>query len=522
MSSQNGFIWLLLADRHYQARGYLPKLVAKGKAGHIKNKIDGEPGPLKFIAHDFNKKEVDKEIIEDLRGVHQRESPTKESDNQRERPISLNAKIGSDSGMSINREAVQDGKKTMMSLAEYEEFSVCQSTYVHGSVLDVKVDDGCISLFNNDLVTQSLSNMITFCGCEQIGPKKYDFVSLQKAGLISKSGAGLISFIAVGEGASVSVFDGPNFDGENSMVFGALTERSLKRAVRFESTWDNSVYSLILQAWTPCDKEVVECKPVTTQEPVNAPTSSPFINPTPRPTDAPIISPSSEPTINPTPEPTQYPRARPTMSPLARPTMFPTQDPTKAPLPVPSQEPTLFPNPEPSQYPTESPMYMQPTFMPTVAPSMDLRIVMCKGKSAKESNIIPGKTFPHDGCTSFFWKDVEELSNEDTMVSTICTCGEVGHMSVPNTMMSKIGATRGDGFPTVSTIITGHNTSLTIYSTDDLSGQDKFVVGPHEVVDLTHVRRKTGPSWDDSVRSVGVMAWNECTQHLYKDSCVDF
>merc|ERR1711998_730481 len=126
---------------------------------------------------------------------------------------------------------------------------------------------------------------------------------------------------------------------------------------------------------------------------------------------------------------------------------------------------------------------------PTVAPSMDTRIVMCKGKSAKDSNIIPGKTFPHDGCTSFFWKDVEELSNEDTMVSTI---------------------------------ITGHNTSLTIYSTDDLSGQDKFVVGPHEVVDLTHVRRKTGPSWDDSVRSVGVMAWNECTQHLYKDSCIDF
>merc|ERR1711998_89679 len=270
------------------------------------------------------------------------------------------------------------------------------------------------------------------------------------------------------------------------MVFGALTERSLKREIRFESTWDNSIYSLILQSWISCEKEVAECKPVTTQEPVTSPTKSPFINPTPVPTGAPIISPSSEPTLDPTPEPT--------LAPLA----------------------------EPSYHPTNSPLYMQPTFMPTVAPTMDKRIVMCKGKSAKESNIIPGETYPHNGCISFFWKDVEELAGEDTMVSTLCTCGEVGHMSVPNDIMSKIGATRGDGFPTVSTIITGYNTSLTLYSTDDLSGTDKFVVGPHEVADLTHIKRKTGPSWDDSVRSVGVMAWNECTQHLYEDSCVDF
>merc|ERR1719453_1261821 len=272
----------------------------------------------------------------------------------------------------------------MMKLADYDEFSVCQSTYVHGSVLDVKVDDGCISLFNNDLVTQSLSNMITFCGCEQIGPKKYDFVSLQKAGLISKAGAGLVSFIAVGEGASVSVFDGPNFDGENSMVFGALTERSLKRVIRFESTWDNSIYSLILQSWISCEKEVAECKPVTTQEPVTSPTKSPFINPTPVPTGAPIISPSSEPTLDPTPEPTLHPRARPTMEPLASPTLFPTRDPTKAPLAVPTRFPTNHPNPEPSHFPTLQPIVTDPTLMPTIPIQSHHTFLLCKGTTAEE------------------------------------------------------------------------------------------------------------------------------------------
>ena len=514
----------MFTDQGYQAEGYLPRLTPKDHKAYIEKEYDGEPGPLKFIVHDFEKKNVEKEIVEDLRGVHKEKEEESESQEPKKgaKPLNLRAEVNDEGSISLRKEAIVNGSKAMVSLAEYDEFSVCQSVYVQGSYLDVRIDDGCISLFNNDLTKQKLSNMITFCGCEEIGPKKYDFVSLQKAGLVSKSGAGLISFIAVGKGASVSVFDGPNFDGENSMVFGALTERSLARAIRHESTWDNSVFSLILQSWTPCEKEVVECKPVTTQEPVNSPTLSPFINPTPRPTDAPVISPSSEPTIDPTPGPTQYPRARPTMSPLARPTLYPTRDPTKAPLPVPSKEPTLAPNPEPSHYPTNSPMFKHPTFMPTMAPSMDRRIVMCKGKSAKESNIIPGETFPHNGCTSFFWKDVEEIADQDTMVSTLCTCGEVGHMSVPNEIMSKIGATREDGFPTVSTIITGYNTSLTLYSTDDLSGKDKHVIGPHEVIDLTHIRKKSGHSWDDSVRSVGVMAWNECTQHLYEDSCVDF
>merc|ERR1711998_372584 len=110
----------------------------------------------------------------------------------------------------------------------------------------------------------------------------YDFVSLQNAGLISKSGAGLVSFAAVGEGASATVFDGPHFDGLK-LVIGELSEYSLARLIRYESTWDNSVYSLILQSWISCDIEIEECQELTTQEPVTQPTLSPFINPTPKP-----------------------------------------------------------------------------------------------------------------------------------------------------------------------------------------------------------------------------------------------
>ena len=56
----------------------------------------------------------------------------------------------------------------------------------------------------------------------------------------------MVSFVAVGEGASATVFDGPHFDGLK-LVIGELSEYSLARLIRFESTWDNSVYSLILQ-----------------------------------------------------------------------------------------------------------------------------------------------------------------------------------------------------------------------------------------------------------------------------------
>ena len=58
--------------------------------------------------------------------------------------------------------------------------------------------------------------MITFCGCETLGPKKYDFVALQNAGLISKKGSGLISFLATGDGASATIYNSADFGSDTN------------------------------------------------------------------------------------------------------------------------------------------------------------------------------------------------------------------------------------------------------------------------------------------------------------------
>lgn len=106
-----------------------------------------------------------------------------------------------------------------MSLAAVRDansgFNECSSQYSHDQLYShVRVERGCISLFNNDISKYSMSTMITFCGCEVIGPKKYDFVSLQNAGLVSKSGAGLISFIATGKDTSITIYNTPDFTGD--------------------------------------------------------------------------------------------------------------------------------------------------------------------------------------------------------------------------------------------------------------------------------------------------------------------
>lgn len=132
-------------------------------------------------------------------------------------------------------------------------FNMCASDYLTGEFLNVKVNPGCISLFNNDVSSSHTSKVISFCGCENIGPKKYDFVSLQKASLIGKRGNGMISFIATGPGASVTLYNSANFDSEIKKVIGPSTQVSLIRVAMGESNWDNSVYSIVMQAWTSCD-----------------------------------------------------------------------------------------------------------------------------------------------------------------------------------------------------------------------------------------------------------------------------
>lgn len=425
----------------------------------------------------------------------------------------------------------------MMSLATADAsagFNECSSQYSHDQLYShVQVERGCISLFNNDISKYAMSTMITFCGCEVIGPKKYDFVSLQNAGLVSKAGAGLISFIATGKDTSITIYNTPDFTGDEGdhTVIGPEVQTPCSRIKRgTEEHWDNAIYSLILQAWNSCEQEEeIVCSPITTAPPAPVPTPSPFIQPTAKPTRAPVINPTAEPSDSPTPGPTNRPRARPTMEPLARPTLFPTMDPTKSPLAVPSRYPTNHPNPEPSHFPTDAPVNVDPTLMPTAAPSMDPRLVICKGKAASESKIIVGKTYPHNGCASFFWSSLVNVGT--SMVSTICSCGELGETSVPEILMADVGLLDPEGFPTISAIISGYNASLTIYAPyysnlgtpEEVQGVDKYVLGPREVADLTSIERKSGSGlWNDKVKSISIMAWNECTQHLFEDSCIDF
>ena len=160
-----------------------------------------------------------------------------------------------------------------MSLAEVQEgenaeFNECTSEYSHNTqYTHVNVERGCISLFNNDISKYSMSSMITFCGCEMIGPKQYDFVSLQNAGLVSKAGAGLISYIATGKDTSITIYNTPDFTGDEGAhtVIGPETQSPASRIKRAEQHWDNAIYSLVLQAWNSCEEEEeIVCSPVTT------------------------------------------------------------------------------------------------------------------------------------------------------------------------------------------------------------------------------------------------------------------
>ena len=132
-------------------------------------------------------------------------------------------------------------------------FKACQSQYKRGDFLNLKVKPGCISLFTNDLTLSKSSYFVTFCGCETMGPKKYDFIALQNSQLISKYGTALIAYIATGDGASITLYNSADFDSEQRLVIGPNTQISTSEIIRGEGAWNNEIYSIILESWTPCD-----------------------------------------------------------------------------------------------------------------------------------------------------------------------------------------------------------------------------------------------------------------------------
>merc|ERR1711998_35113 len=133
-----------------------------------------------------------------------------------------------------------------------------------------------------DVSRQMFSMVTTFCGCEVIGPKRYDLEALLKAGLITKNRAGTISYIAMGHNTSLAMYNSLTFGTEKNAseyraVFGPNRRVAASDVPMGDSgiSWDNQVFSIIMNAWSPCDLPPVPCYPETTQSPISSPTRAP-------------------------------------------------------------------------------------------------------------------------------------------------------------------------------------------------------------------------------------------------------
>ena len=180
-----------------------------------------------------------------------------------------------------------DTKGYMMSLQGADKntpYSLCMSKYEHPmNYLDVEVAPGCISLFTNDVNKQMYSYVTTFCGCKEIGPRMYDINALIRSRLVNKDNQqSAISFIATGEKASIAFYNSPKFatdekSSEYKDILGPERRISLESLNMGDSgrSWDDQVYSIILDSWSSCDSPAVSCNDVTTQAPVSDPTQAP-------------------------------------------------------------------------------------------------------------------------------------------------------------------------------------------------------------------------------------------------------
>lgn len=163
-------------------------------------------------------------------------------------------------------------------------YRMCMSRYEHPlGYLNVNVPDGCISLFTNDVSTHMYSYVTTYCGCEDMGPRMYDLNALVHARLVNKDNyEGVISYIATGSRTSIAIYNSPIFGNdvnasEYKAVYGPNRYVSLSSQKMGNSgfSWDDQVYSIVIDSWSSCDASGVPCNPVTTQSPVTNPTMSP-------------------------------------------------------------------------------------------------------------------------------------------------------------------------------------------------------------------------------------------------------
>ena len=175
----------------------------------------------------------------------------------------------------------------MMNLHGADEstpYSLCMSRYEHPlAYLDIEVAPGCISLFTNDISKQMYSYVTTYCGCEEMGPRMYDINALVRSRLVNKKDMqSAVSFIATGREASIAFYNSPRFATEQNSskyreVLGPGRRVSLDSYKMGDSgrSWNNQVYSIILDAWSSCDAPPIPCNDITTQSPITSPTQAP-------------------------------------------------------------------------------------------------------------------------------------------------------------------------------------------------------------------------------------------------------
>jgi hypothetical protein len=100
---------------------------------------------------------------------------------------------------------------------------------------------------------------------------------------------------------------------------------------------------------------------------------------------------------------------------------------------------------------------------------------------------------------------------------------DIGALALPAQMLNQVGSVDVGGDPEISAIITGEKTSVTIYTASDLTGDDKFVIGPSTVSDLTKITINPNSNilWDKQVHSIQQMSWSECVKHKRHAKCYD-
>jgi len=238
-----------------------------------------------------------------------------------------------------------------------------------------------------------------------------------------------------------------------------------------------------------------------TQAPTFRPTPVPISNPTMRPTPVPISDPTHFPIAHPTMEPTLEPTENPTLEPIATPTMAPTEEPvanpTEAPTEAPVADPTLEPTMAPSAESTEA-----PTIKVTEAATEEPSVIQLENSHFCSFQFTKGTTSEAvpSGCSRFSNDDIGFLKDGDkTAAAFICAkSGEPMEVRVADLTKFNLKSS-------VSMIVPGKQSSVTLYDEDNFQGHSKtFTAGYHPALVNLVYPESNGKLVNDNVASLQV------------------